>query len=100
MRKVNGANLTINELKSIYFGYSEKVDFSKIVERIVVNDMCYATTEENDIVCFPINFLDDDKFPNFDKTPNDFEITVYDFINNYWGLDEFGLEEFDFYFLF
>ena len=98
MRKVNGADLTINELKSIYFGYAEGVPFDKMVDRIVVGGMCYATTEENDIVCFPINFLDDDKFPNFDKTPNDFEITVYNFISDYWGLDEFDLDEFDFYF--
>ena len=97
MRKVNGADLTINQLKSIYFGYSDKVDYSTIVDKIIVNGMCYTMTEEEDIVRFPLD-LDDDRFPDFEKTPDNFEITVYDFINDYWGLDEHDLEEFDFYF--
>lgn len=98
MRKVSGSDVTINQLKKWYFGYAENVDFENIVDRIVVGNTCFATDDNNRIFGFPIDFLDIDTFPmcSEDIIPDN-GITVYDFIKNYWYLDECDLEDFDFY---
>ncbi len=100
MRKVTGEEITIKELKNCYFGYSEKVDSDKIVEVIKCNGCYYRMTEGCDaIIRYPIE-LESDYYTDYYKLSpeEEYNLTVYDFINNWWGLDERNLEEFTFYF--
>lgn len=101
MRKVKGEEITIKELKNCYFGYSDKVDFDKIVEVIECNGCYYSMTECGDaVIQYPIE-LDSDFFADYSKLSpeEEYNLTVYKFINNWWGLDDFDLEDFTFYFV-
>lgn len=100
MRKVTGEEITIKELKNCYFGYSENVNFDKIVEVIECNGCYYRMTESCDaVIRYPIE-LDSDSFVDYSKlsSKEEYNLTVYDFINNWWDLDYFDLEDFTFYF--
>ena len=103
MRKVNGGDIAKNELKKCWFGFSEKSkdDFSDIVEYIEIENSIFGTNEEETMfVRFPKNGIaniEEDWFM-VDAIPKDEEITVYDFIEGYYGLDECYIEDFTFYF--
>lgn len=100
MREVSGEKITIKELKNCYFGYSEEVDFDKIVEVIECNGCYYGMNESCDaIIRYPVE-LESDLFVDYCKLSpkEEYNLTVYEFINNYWCLDEFDLEDFVFYF--
>jgi len=98
MRKVNGEEITIKELKNSMFGYEDDYDFSEIVQLIECRGTMYATNEEgNAIIRFPKNPYDEKIF--VDYCSRDEGLTVYEFISYYWGLDDCDLEEFTFYFV-
>ena len=69
-----------------------------MVITIIVDGICLTTDEENNIFSYPVDVLNKDIPPRYCPVERDFEITVYDFINNYWDLDEYDSEEFTFYF--
>lgn len=101
MRKVTGEEITIKELKNCYFGYAEDVGYDKIVAVIECNGCRFSMTEEcNAIIRYPIE-IDSDFFADYSKLSPEEEnnLTVWEFINNWWGLDDFHLEEFTFYFV-
>ena len=103
MRKVNGGDIARNELKKCWFGFSEecKDDYSDIVEYIEIENSIFSTNEEGTMyVRFPKNGIAniEEEWYMIDAIPKNEEITVYDFIENYYGLDERYLEEFTFYF--
>ena len=99
MRKVNGGDIAKNELKKYWFGFSEKSD--DIVAYIEIEDSIFGTNEEETMfVRFPKNGIaniENDWFM-VDAIPKEEEITVYDFIEGYYGLDECYIEDFTFYF--
>lgn len=99
MRKVSGADITINQLKKVYFGYTEDVDFCDIVEMIESSSHRFMRDEDcKAIIGFPIDDFEN-LFPLFSLCKHEYTpITVYDFITNYWCLDEEDLEDFTFYF--
>ena len=100
MRKVSGEEITIRELKNCYFGYNEDVGFDKIVVVIECGESYYRMNEEcNAIIRYPIE-LESDLPADYAKLSPKEEgnLTVYNFINYWWGLDEFDLEDFVFYF--
>lgn len=100
MRKVDGEDITIKELKNCYFGYSEKVGFDKMVDVIKYNGCYYRMNEGCDaIICYPIE-LDSDFCADYYKlSPEEqYNLTVYDFITNWLVLDKYDLEDFIFYF--
>jgi len=97
MRKVTGEEITIKELKNSVFGYEDDYDFSEMVQLIECHDTMYTTDEEGTtIIRFPKNPYDEEIFAG--HCSRDKGLTVYDFITNYWGLDDYNLEEFTFYF--
>ena len=100
MRKVLGEEITIKELKNCYFGYSEKVGSDKLVEVIECNECYYSMNESCDaIISYPVD-LESDAFADYYKlSPKEqYNLTVYEFIHNWCGLDDFDLEDFVFYF--
>ncbi len=100
MREVSGENISVKELKNCYFGYSDNVDFDEMVEVIECNGCRFAVTEDGDaFIRYPID-INSDIIASYSKLDEKEigTITVYNFINNWWGLDEFDLEEFTFYF--
>lgn len=100
MRKVEGEEITIKELKNCYFGYNDDVDFDKMVEIIECNGCRFAPNEGGDaFIRYPID-PDSEIFADCSKLEENEigTITVYDFITNWWGLDDFDLEDFTFYF--
>lgn len=98
MRKVNGADITFNELKKCYFGYMEGEDFTHMVDIVECHGYRYAITESCDaIVRYPID-VDSDGFVDYFVLEEDETLTIYDFIEGYWDLDEYNLKEFIFYF--
>ena len=99
MKKVNGGDIAKNELKKYWFGFSEKSD--DIVAYIEIENSIFGTNEEETMfVRFPKNGIaniENDWFM-VDAIPKEEEITVYDFIEGYYGLDECYIEDFTFYF--
>lgn len=99
MRKVNGGDIAKNKLKKCWFGFAEKSD--NIVAYIEIGNSIFGTNEEETMyVRFPKNGIaniEEDWF-RIDAFPKEEEVTVYDFINTYYGLDEYDIEEFTFYF--
>lgn len=102
MRKVTGEEITIKELKNCYIGYYEKADPRHTVEIIECNGCRYSMNEEGDIMIrYPIE-IDSEYFADcsvLDSVEQREGITVYEFINNWWGLEDHDLEDFIFYFL-
>ena len=102
MRKVTGEEITIKELKKCYVGYYEEADPCHTIEIIECNGCRYSMNEDCDtIICYPIE-IESERFADYYKL-NHVEqqegITAYEFINNWWGLDDYDLESFTFYFL-
>ena len=100
MRKVTGEEITIEELKKCYFCLRDNIDFDKVVDTVECNGRRYTVSEAWDaFICYPIN-VNSEILADYDKIEESelINITVYDFIKNWWGLDEFDLEEFIFYF--
>lgn len=101
MRKVTGEEITLKELKNCYIGYYEKADASHTIEVIECNGYRYSMDEEcRGIARYPVKinpnyFADYSELDSIEKREG---ITAYEFINNWWGLDEHNLEDFTFYF--
>ena len=101
MRKVNGGDIAKNSLKKYWFGYTDDCEFSDIVEYIEINDSIFSMNEEGTMyVHFPkkgIANIGDDWYM-IDAFPRKKALTVYDFIEDYYCLDEEPLDAFTFYF--
>lgn len=101
MRKVNGDDIARNELKKYWFGYVDDCDFSSLVEYIEIDNSIFSTNEEGNMyVRFPKKGLEniEEDWYMIDALPRSKGITVYDFIENYYCLDEKPLDAFTFYF--
>ena len=73
---------------------------NEIIEVIECNGCYYRMTESCDaIIRYPIE-LESDSLVDYSKLSSKdvYNLTVYNFVNNWWGLDEFDLEDFTFYF--
>lgn len=101
MKKVYGEDISIKKLKKCYFGYSDNANsLDEIVDTIECNGCRYTLNEEGTaIIRYPID-IDSNIFADYYiLKKNEIEnITVYHFIKNWWGLDEYDLEDFIFYF--
>lgn len=94
---VLGENITIAELKKTWFGYNDFAFLDEMVDSIEVNGRVFTVNEEGDYyITFPIIWEDSDLYA--DCTKRDKPITVYEFITDYYDLDENDLEDFTFYF--
>ncbi len=102
MRKVSGEDITVRQLKESYFGYNDDASFDKIVELIECRNFRYVVNEDGDaFIRYPI-YIDDDSvmmadYSKLDETEIG-NISVYDFIRDWWGLYDYDIEEFTFYF--
>ncbi len=98
MRKVNGEEITIKQLKNSYFGFNEDAKFKDMVKIIKTPKHLFIRDECNRaIIGCPLNLEKD--FPLYYVFNEDFTvITVYDFLRNFWMLDEYDIEELTFYF--
>ena len=98
MRKVYGEDITIKELKKVSFGYDDSVGYDKMVDTIEVGGRVFTVNEEGDFyITFPVDWRNADFFA--DCAHRDEVISVYEFISNWWGLDEEDMEDFIFYFI-
>lgn len=94
---VLGDNITIAELKEVWFGYNDFASLDKMVDSIEVNGKVYTVNEGGDYyITFPVIWEDSDLYA--DCTKRDKPITVYEFITDYYDLDDNDLEDFTFYF--
>lgn len=101
MRIVYGENVTYKELRKWFFGYHEGTSPNRMVDHIEVNGLfrCSITEGGEAVIRYPVD-MDSDICADYCILPLEYQdnLTVYDFINNWWSLDEFQLEDFIFYF--
>lgn len=101
MRRISGEDITVKQLKESYFGYNDDVSFDKIVKLIECRNFLYVVNEDGDaFIRYPIGIddysvymadckLDETKIGN---------ISTYDFIHDWLGLDNYDIEDCTFYF--
>ena len=101
MRKVNGENLTTKQLKESYFGNADGIPYNKIVPFIECDGFRFGMNLQGDaVIAFPIEINNPTETPDYCDLEDSqvYNLTVYDFISEFFGLYEMDLEDFTFYF--